>query len=247
MNDALQKQLINDFIVESFEGLDRFDQELLVLEKGSTSAETMNIIFRVIHSIKGTAGCIGLGRIEATAHVGETLLSLLREGKITPSAELISALLALSDALRARLRVIETTGKEGEADHHALFERLQRLQAPGAERSPPALEKVELIPAPAPVVDDPEAFGIFGQTRPPMLVATNPSPVGKPVSLPPVSTPPPVSNAESETAAQNRGSVSESAVRIEVAQLDKLMISSASWCSHAIRSSRTSPSPIPRR
>ncbi len=222
MNDALQKQLINDFLVESFEGLDRFDQELLVLEKGGSGAETMNIIFRVIHSIKGTAGCIGLGRIEATAHVGETLLSLLREGKIASSAELVSALLALSDALRAMLRLIETTGKEGDADHRALFDRLQRLQTAGADQ--PVTEKVEpAVGTAAPVVDDPEAFGLFGQTRPPMMVAAPEPVLEKPASLPPVSTAHPISTGEPEAGTQSRTSVSDSAVRIEVAQLDKLM------------------------
>ena len=55
MTDELQQQLINDLLIESLEGLDRFDKELLALENHSGGAETMNIIFRVIHTIKGTA------------------------------------------------------------------------------------------------------------------------------------------------------------------------------------------------
>jgi len=86
MTDKLQQQLINDLLIESFEGLDRFDRELLTLENGAAGPETMNTIFRVIHTIKGTAGCLGLGKIESTAHVGESLLSLLRDGKLHPTS-----------------------------------------------------------------------------------------------------------------------------------------------------------------
>ena len=85
-NEELQKQLINDLLIESFEGLDRFDRELLVIENGASAPETMNVIFRVIHTIKGTAGCLGLTRIESLSHVGENLLSFVREGKVTPSS-----------------------------------------------------------------------------------------------------------------------------------------------------------------
>jgi two-component system chemotaxis sensor kinase CheA len=60
LNETLQQQLIKDLLVESHEGLDRFDRELLTLEQGSGAGETMNVIFRVIHTLKGSAGCLGL-------------------------------------------------------------------------------------------------------------------------------------------------------------------------------------------
>lgn len=135
MTDEFQKQLISDLLVESFDGLDRFDQELLVLEQGKGDAETMNVIFRVIHSMKGTAGCVGLSRIESLAHAGENLLSLLREGQLTVSGDIISGLFALSDGLRSILRQLESTGAEGVGENSVLIDRLQALQAGG----PPSL------------------------------------------------------------------------------------------------------------
>ncbi|MBK7369831.1 MAG: Hpt domain-containing protein, partial [Candidatus Eisenbacteria bacterium] len=117
MNEDLQKQLINDLLIESFEGLDRFDQYLLDLEKGDGGTETLNGIFRVIHTIKGTSGCIALTRIEKLAHVGENLLSLLRDGKITVKPMMITALLRLSDGLRDMLRTLERDGNEGSTDY----------------------------------------------------------------------------------------------------------------------------------
>ena len=90
MNETLQQDLIKDLLVESHEGLDRFDRELLSLEQGQGGSDTMNNIFRVIHTLKGTAGCLGLGQIEKTAHAGENLLSLLRDRKITTLPEMIT-------------------------------------------------------------------------------------------------------------------------------------------------------------
>ena len=114
MNDHLQQQLINDLLIESFEGLDNFDREMLALEKGEGSAETLNNVFRIIHTIKGSSGCIGLNKIESVAHVGESLLSLLRDGKLTFSPAMSSALLEYSDALKAMLRCLEQTGQQGD-------------------------------------------------------------------------------------------------------------------------------------
>jgi len=224
MNDELQKQITHDFLVESFEGLDRFDQELLVVEKGTSSAETMNIIFRVIHSIKGTAGCIGLSRIEATAHVGESLLSLLRDGKIAVTAELISSLLALSDALRAMLQTIESTGAEGHEDHSALLASLTALQTP-------TTMVTESAPAPAAPVtpvtaaDENVAFGLFDDEPLPVTAAVDSSSnVGIPlVSASPRTGASPLPLNDVEAAAQSRPSASDTAIRIEVTQLDKLM------------------------
>ena len=86
----IQQQLIQDMLVESFEGLDRFERELVAMEKGEAGPDAMNVIFRAIHTMKGTGGCIGLQQIERVAHAGENVLSLLREGKISIHPELIS-------------------------------------------------------------------------------------------------------------------------------------------------------------
>ena len=94
IKDELQQQLIKDLLIESAEGLDRFDSEMLALERGEGSPDAPNIIFRVIHTIKGTAGCLGLAKIESVAHVGENLLSAFREGKVPVTPRLVAALLS---------------------------------------------------------------------------------------------------------------------------------------------------------
>lgn len=218
LNDDLQRQVLNDFLIESLEGLERFDRELLALEKGTSDSEALNVVFRVIHTIKGTAGCIGLDRIEATAHVGESLLSLVRDGKIAIHPELISALLAFSDALRAMFRSLELHGNEGTVDHAPVLNRLVALQTPIVASPPPA-------PASPPEPAGPEgspAFGLFEDTpdspSTPAVAANTAAPESGPAT-----TLPAANAGDVEAASTSRVSLSDSAIRVEVGQLDKLM------------------------
>lgn len=142
MSDDLTKQLTNDFIIESYEGLDSYEQEILALEQGGGEPETMNIIFRAIHTIKGTAGCLGLGRIEKIAHTGENLMTLVRDGERQVTPEMISPLLELSDALREVLGNLESTGEEGNKDYSTLLQTLESLQESTEEPDEAPVEEV---------------------------------------------------------------------------------------------------------
>jgi len=234
MNDDLQQQLIKDLIIESLEGLDRFDQELLELEKGDGVGETMNQIFRIIHTIKGTSGCLGLSKIESVAHVGENLLSQLREGKIRSNSQIVSALLGLSDALREMFQSIEASGNEGSTDYSNLLSRLQTLQ------SHSSLLTTHVVQS--------QAFGLFEDEEP--HTNSPPTPAAAPLSVSPpqiptptpanleVPPPPPSTTSASASASEhglhaddpnsekhnpNRQSLTDSAIRVDVGQLDKLM------------------------
>ena len=74
-------EVIKEFLIESYENLDRLDRDLIALEQNPSSAESIASIFRTIHTIKGTCGCLGLSKLESVAHVGENLLSRLRDGQ----------------------------------------------------------------------------------------------------------------------------------------------------------------------
>ena len=102
--------LIKEFLVESNENLDRLDSELVKLETDPSSQELLSSIFRTIHTIKGSCGFLGFSKLEKVAHVGESLLSRLRDGKLSLSPEFTSGLLAMVDAIRIMLGEIQTTG-----------------------------------------------------------------------------------------------------------------------------------------
>jgi two-component system chemotaxis sensor kinase CheA len=97
--------LIAEFVVESVEHLETIEPLLLELEKrGVTDSESMNEIFRAIHSIKGAAGFLGLENVSGLSHSMESLLMQLRDGQLPFRAEMADPLLRAVDALRKLLR-----------------------------------------------------------------------------------------------------------------------------------------------
>ena len=117
--------IIAEFLAESIENLDQLDQDLVTLEKDPSDREVFARIFRTIHTIKGTCGFLAFGTLESVTHVGESLLSRLRDGDLDLSPEITTDLLALIDAVRAILANIDTTGQEGDGDYVDLITRLQ--------------------------------------------------------------------------------------------------------------------------
>ncbi len=130
--------LIKEFLVESNENLDRLDSELVKLETDPSSQELLSSIFRTIHTIKGSCGFLGFGKLEKVAHVGESLLSRLREGKLSLTPEFTSGLLAMVDAIRTMLGEIQTTEQDGNETYPELIETLNSLQNQGQEPAPKA-------------------------------------------------------------------------------------------------------------
>ena len=101
---------------------------LLALEQDPNSRDLLGSVFRTIHTIKGTSGFLGFGQLERVAHVGESLLSDLRDGKKTLTPEITSVLLRLVDAVRSILSAIEATGVDGQEEFPELIDQLTRLQ-----------------------------------------------------------------------------------------------------------------------
>ncbi len=129
--------IVQDFLVESYENLDRLDRELVGLEKNPHDRNALGSVFRTIHTIKGTCGFLGFNKLEKVAHVGENLLTRLRDGQLTLNPELTTALLGMVDAVRQMLKEIQSTGQDGEIDYPELRETLTRLQQVGAVAAKP--------------------------------------------------------------------------------------------------------------
>ncbi len=126
------EDLTQEFLAESREGLERMELCLTELERRPEDGELVAEIFRAVHTIKGTTGFLGFGRLQALAHAGESLLAALRDGRVATSGPVISGLLELRDGLQAILQVIETRGSEGERhtdDDQELIAWMAELQA----------------------------------------------------------------------------------------------------------------------
>src|SRR5579863_10553338 len=136
--------IVQDFLVESYENLDRLDRDLVGLEKNPKDKDALAGVFRTIHTIKGTCGFLGFTKLEKVAHVGENLLTLLRDGQLTLNPEITTALLGMVDAVRQMLKEIQSTGHDGDVDYPELRETLTRLQTsatavkPAGAAAPPA-------------------------------------------------------------------------------------------------------------
>jgi len=128
--------IVREFLVESTESLDQLDRDFVALEKDPQAENILAGIFRSIHTIKGTSGFLGFGKLESVTHVGESLLSKLRDGELVLNAEITSGLLVMVDAVREMLANIEATGQEGDRDYQAVIESLTRLQNSKPETAP---------------------------------------------------------------------------------------------------------------
>src|ERR671938_2072161 len=136
-------EIVAEFLVESHENLDQLDRDLLALEQDPGSRELLAGVFRTIHTFKGTSGFLAFHRLEELTHVGENLLSRLRDGRIALTDARSTALLQMVDAIRGLLADIESSGGEGDADHTELLATLAALLEDGPEPvAEPAAETV---------------------------------------------------------------------------------------------------------
>lgn len=149
-------EVVADFLVECHENLELLDRELVELERGTADRATVSSIFRIIHTIKGTPGFFGFDRLQSVTHVGENLLSRLREQELQPTPEIVTALLAMVDAVREMLAVVESSrgASDGEETYPQLVARIELLTA--TADVPPA-EAAVSAPRPAAVVASPPA------------------------------------------------------------------------------------------
>jgi two-component system, chemotaxis family, sensor kinase CheA len=150
---VIESDIVKDFLVESYENLDRLDRELVGLEKNPDDRDALASVFRTIHTIKGTCGFLGFNKLEAVAHVGENLLTRLRDRQLTLTPEITTALLSMVDAVRQMLSQIEGSGQEGERDDSVLIATLTRLLQPAAAPAQSGVSAAPLsVPEPAEVV-----------------------------------------------------------------------------------------------
>jgi two-component system, chemotaxis family, sensor kinase CheA len=139
--------IVKDFLIESQENLDRLDRDLVGLEKNPKDKDALAGVFRTIHTIKGTCGFLGFNKLEKVAHVGENLLTRLRDGQLTLNPEITTALLGMVDAIRQMLKEIDSTGTDGAIDYPELREILTQLQKSAVSAAPPGARAAEVVPA----------------------------------------------------------------------------------------------------
>ena len=223
--------IVKDFLVESYENLDRLDRDLVGLEKNPHDRDALAGVFRTIHTIKGTCGFLGFPKLEKVAHVGENLLTRLRDGQLTLNPELTTALLGMVDAVRQMLGSIDASGGEGERDDTKLIATLTRLQE-GPEA--PAKSEVASVPEYASEAAElPSSIGDIlmqraGVTQAEILLAVEKQKEGDPRRMGEILVeqgavrPADVVDAL-RIQQSSRAAATDSTIRVDVALLDKVM------------------------
>jgi len=100
-------QFHDAFFEESYEAIDTMEGALLKLKEGAADKELVNTIFRVAHSIKGGSATFGFAEIASFTHTLETLLDLLRAGKMQVNASVTDLLLKSVDVMREMIRAVQ--------------------------------------------------------------------------------------------------------------------------------------------
>ena len=133
-------EIVQEFLVESYENLDQLDRDLVALEQTPDSRDLLGSIFRTIHTIKGTSGFLAFANLESVTHVGENLLARLRDGKMSMTPTTTDVLLAMVDVVRELLAAIEGQGTALVVDHEdsgAVADLVARSR-PSAAPTPPS-------------------------------------------------------------------------------------------------------------
>ncbi|HJA79178.1 MAG TPA: Hpt domain-containing protein [Candidatus Desulfovibrio intestinavium] len=141
---------LKDFIDESLEIIGNLNDGLLELEEGNSQEDLINDIFRFFHNMKGNSGIIGYNELNALTHEAETLLNNVRQGKMTPTHELIDLLLLVVDVMEALVsRIDVASGKTHPFDTTPVLTQLKKAVAGEEVSLPPALLAAQKGSAPA--------------------------------------------------------------------------------------------------
>ncbi len=118
--------LLDEFLTETNEHLEIVDQELVRFEQDPSNKDILRNVFRLVHTIKGTCGFLGLPRLESLAHAAETVMGHLREGApVTPEA--VTLILQTIDRIKAILGVLARSGAEPDGEDNDLIGPLDAM------------------------------------------------------------------------------------------------------------------------
>jgi len=131
--------LLNEFLTETGESIDVVDVELVKLEQDPNNKEVLDNIFRLVHTIKGTCGFLGLPRLESVAHSAENVLGKFRDGELSVTEDSVTVILESLDRIKEILAGLEATEEEPEGDDSDLISRLDAI-AEGEDVAAPAVE-----------------------------------------------------------------------------------------------------------
>ena len=116
--------LIQEFLTETQESLDALDTDIVKLEQNPNNKDLISRIFRLVHTVKGTCGFLGLPRLEKVAHHSENIMGRFRDGDLEVSQDAVSVILESFDRIKEIVEAIAETGDEPSGDDAELIAKL---------------------------------------------------------------------------------------------------------------------------
>ena len=149
--------LLSDFLSETSDHIDGIANYLVLFEQNPSDSDAVTQIFRLVHTIKGTSGFLGLSGLQDIAHAAETLIDTLRDGA-PPTSVAVSLLLEALDRIKHLLSRVAELGEEPSDDHGGIIPRIEAYLTSGVSDdgilvSPPEPERVKEEAAPAEAAD----------------------------------------------------------------------------------------------
>jgi two-component system chemotaxis sensor kinase CheA len=129
-------ELLSEFLTETMESLSTLDVELVRLERNPDDPELLQNIFRLVHTIKGTCGFLGLPRLEKVAHAAENVLGRVRDRELEVTPTIVTLILESLDRIKEILAELERSQSEPAGNDAGLIERLN-IAADGGDVQPP--------------------------------------------------------------------------------------------------------------
>jgi two-component system chemotaxis sensor kinase CheA len=175
--------LLTEFLTETSENLAVLDVELVKFEQDSSNNAILSNIFRLVHTIKGTSGFLGLPRLEAVAHAGEDVLGKFRDGELEVTPEAVTLVLQTIDAIRDLLGGLEEAGSEPEGEDSDLIGRLRIMadgEAPAAAAAEPDAEEApadEPAAAPSGPIMNEQGFPVAAELLEEVMAAAPSGPI----------------------------------------------------------------------
>ncbi|MBI5665268.1 MAG: chemotaxis protein CheW [Nitrospirae bacterium] len=152
MTEMISPNIIDDFLEEAREGLQKLEVFFVSIEKEPGNKELMNDIFRVIHSIKGSAALLCFRNLEGLAHKAEDLLNKLRKGEMVLTPPMMDALLRAVDVIQTLLKNIEKNKKDSAVSTEEIKNILEGIicgPVPTIDKAPAAQPATSSSPTPS--------------------------------------------------------------------------------------------------
>ncbi len=208
-------ELVEEFVEESRTSLADIEQQFLAIESAGENVDhdLVNTVFRAIHSMKGTAGFLGLTTVNKLAHVLESVLDEVRNDKLVPTSDIVDVMLAAADQLCSLLDDLESSNSVDVSEHiDALKQILDSMQSGDCAAEPESVDS----PTATPEIQQPTSE----------VAPTEPTPTTQPeAETPPPQAEPVKSSAEAKApnSAASSTPKGETSLRVPISVVDNLM------------------------